>query len=591
MLKNLTLRNKLMLMGILIGVLAPILGMYVRQKLADVSLYYDQVAGNKMSKTRVLGELQFEFRQIRIPVRSLPVIGTSASEIRKHISDTEAAIGAFVQSLGDYENSIEYEEERNVFNKLNGAWQTFFKFGGQVLNLAAQFDENPSVVDRIAVMIRETCARKAAPVEQALKELVKFQTTEARTYVEKANQVKQEAMMAVWIGSGLSLMIAIALATLISNGLNGQIRRMVKQLRNMNTSLRNSSQQLEKSANNLSTSTTEESAALAETAASMEEVSAMIDQTSRYVSSTLKVTNDGNTAAQSGRRDVQRMLSSMNSIQESNDKLEKIVKLIEEIKGKTRVINDIVFETRLLSFNASIEAARAGAQGKGFAVVAEEVGNLASVSGKAADEIRNLLESSTMEVNDIVRSTKEIIGLGRTNAEECEKAFEQMRDYLERIAQSVRSIESASREQERGVKECNAAVAQMDQLSHNISFEAEGLLEEAKRLSDDASIQGRSVNRLNRMIEGRRPKVDRDEEEDEYIEKLTLIKEEENLRAKDQKNRKKPSTNRVKRKGPDTRVNNRMPDLEDGEIEDHLASDDDQGGDFEREDPRWKDSA
>ena len=61
---------------------------------------------------------------------------------------------------------------------------------------------------------------------------------------------------------------------------------------------------------------------------------------------------------------------------------------MEQIKDKVNIINDIVFQTKLLSFNASVEAARAGENGKGFAVVAEEVGNLASVSGKAANEIK-----------------------------------------------------------------------------------------------------------------------------------------------------------------------------------------------------------
>ena len=54
-----------------------------------------------------------------------------------------------------------------------------------------------------------------------------------------------------------------------------------------------------------------------------------------------------------------------------------------------------MFKTQLLSFNASIEAARAGQHGRGFAVVAEEVGHLAQTSGKAAEEIRNLLEKQS----------------------------------------------------------------------------------------------------------------------------------------------------------------------------------------------------
>ncbi|EQC49763.1 methyl-accepting chemotaxis protein [Bacteriovorax sp. DB6_IX] len=81
---------------------------------------------------------------------------------------------------------------------------------------------------------------------------------------------------------------------------------------------------------------------------------------------------------------------------EGNKKINEIVSVINEISEKTKVINDIVFQTKLLSFNASVEAARAGEHGKGFAVVAEEVGNLAQMSGKAAEEMVKFLESLSL---------------------------------------------------------------------------------------------------------------------------------------------------------------------------------------------------
>ena len=79
----------------------------------------------------------------------------------------------------------------------------------------------------------------------------------------------------------------------------------------------------------------------------------------------------------------------------------EILGYIKSIEEKTKVINDIVFQTKLLSFNASVEAARAGEQGKGFAVVAEEVGNLATMSGTSAEEISKLLESSISHIESI----------------------------------------------------------------------------------------------------------------------------------------------------------------------------------------------
>jgi methyl-accepting chemotaxis protein len=85
-------------------------------------------------------------------------------------------------------------------------------------------------------------------------------------------------------------------------------------------------------------------------------------------------------------------------INASNEELRIIINIISDISEKTKVINDIVFQTRLLSFNASVEAARAGEHGKGFAVVAEEIGKLASVSGNSAKEINDILGHATTQV-------------------------------------------------------------------------------------------------------------------------------------------------------------------------------------------------
>jgi methyl-accepting chemotaxis protein len=82
---------------------------------------------------------------------------------------------------------------------------------------------------------------------------------------------------------------------------------------------------------------------------------------------------------------MERLVSTVQEVGHGNEKVRQdiiqnydeiagISKVIATIEERTKVINDIVFQTKLLSFNASVEAARAGEHGKGFAVVAEEVG-------------------------------------------------------------------------------------------------------------------------------------------------------------------------------------------------------------------------
>lgn len=252
----------------------------------------------------------------------------------------------------------------------------------------------------------------------------------------------------------------------------------------------------------LSEATTEQAAAIEETVSSMEEMSSMLAQTAQNTETTLTVAEEGQREGERGKTVLNKMLTAMDEIHASNERLESIVKLIEEIKTKTKVINDIVFETRLLSFNASIEAARAGAHGKGFAVVAEEVGKLATMSGKAAEEIRSLLESSTTEVSNVVRGTQERVNAGREVSQDCQSVFESMSTSLQKIGEAVRMITAATKEQESGVRQTNQAMSEMDQVTQRNSGNAETLATQATELSSGATSLMGSIEHLQEIIFG-----------------------------------------------------------------------------------------
>lgn len=83
-----------------------------------------------------------------------------------------------------------------------------------------------------------------------------------------------------------------------------------------------------------------------------------------------------------------------NTLEFRYKEIKEILEVIPLIKKKTNIIDEIVFKTQLLSFNASIEAERAGENGRGFSVVAQEIGNLAQTSGSAASDISDLIKSS-----------------------------------------------------------------------------------------------------------------------------------------------------------------------------------------------------
>ena len=80
--------------------------------------------------------------------------------------------------------------------------------------------------------------------------------------------------------------------------------------------------------------------------------------------------------------------------------MDEINKEVSSINEAIEVIDQIAFQTNILSLNAAVEAATAGEAGKGFAVVAQEVRNLASRSAEAAKEIKNIVEIATSKANE-----------------------------------------------------------------------------------------------------------------------------------------------------------------------------------------------
>jgi methyl-accepting chemotaxis protein len=185
----------------------------------------------------------------------------------------------------------------------------------------------------------------------------------------------------------------------------------------------------------------------------------------------------------------------MRQIEESNREMSEIIKVITEIGNKTKVINDIVFQTKLLSFNASVEAARAGEHGKGFAVVAEEVGNLAQMSGDAAKEITSMLDGSIQRVGQIVSGTqskverliatgREKVELGTRRANSCGEVLAEFVSRTGLVNQMVQEIAKASQEQSQGVAEITRALNELEQVSQqnaHTSVQCSGSAEDLKR--------------------------------------------------------------------------------------------------------------
>ncbi len=319
-------------------------------------------------------------------------------------------------------------------------------------------------------------------------------------------------------------MASLLIAALLARRPISELNRIADALASSRKQVIDASQQGAVSSTKLSEASTQQAASLQQTMASIEEISSMVSQTAESANK-VKIAVDANQlASDEGSRSVADMQKAIEEIRETNEQVlgqmetsnkefAEIVKIIAEIGDKTKVINDIVFQTKLLSFNASVEAARAGENGKGFAVVAEEVGNLAQMSGNASKEISALLADSTMKVNAIVKQTtekvehlvetgKDKINVGQTTAESCREALIKIDENARIVVSMIAEITSASREQALGVQEINKAITQLDQVTQQNSAVAQESSTQAEELNSEASKLSDAVTALVTSVRG-----------------------------------------------------------------------------------------
>lgn len=337
---------------------------------------------------------------------------------------------------------------------------------------------------------------------------------------ELSKRAKMFAIAGAIIAIIFSLVVSIIVATMVSKifaRIGVSLSKSVEQMTM-------SAAQIASAAQQLSEATTEQAASLEETSATIEETSAMVKKNSENSRSAASTSAESQDKARAGKQVVEKMISSMGLINESNNtimaqinesnrQIGEIVKVIQEIGNKTKVINEIVFQTKLLSFNASVEAARAGEHGKGFAVVAEEVGNLAQMSGNAAKEITDLLAGSIQKVESIVTETKSkietLVADGKTTvqagtmiAQQCGEVLSEIMDNVSRVSQMAEEISSASQEQSDGVHEITKAMQQLDKVTQQNATSSQESANAANDLSSQAEALRSAVGQLVSTIQG-----------------------------------------------------------------------------------------
>ena len=226
------------------------------------------------------------------------------------------------------------------------------------------------------------------------------------------------------------------------NELGKAITTMLIENKSNGLTLSDSSAALLTNVNRLNESSNEAAASLEETSAALEEITANISANTDNIVKMSQFANSVTASANNGSK----------LAQETTKAMEEIDEQVQSINEAISVIDQIAFQTNILSLNAAVEAATAGEAGKGFAVVAQEVRNLANRSAEAAKQIKDIVETATHKADE-----------GKSIAQNMITGYTELNNSITQTIELIGDIKNASTEQSEGIQQINDAVSVLDQ--------------------------------------------------------------------------------------------------------------------------------
>ncbi|WP_349742174.1 methyl-accepting chemotaxis protein [Roseateles cavernae] len=498
-LKNMSIAAKLSAaFAIMLGLLA-ILALFAFSRLQLVQAESRTISGNWLPSVQAINGLSADIVEFRIGL-IVNLNATDATQSASSAKSMEDASAAAQKSMAAYDKLISSDNERREFERFAGLWSKYQALAKQVVSSVrdGQLDDARKLAGGEA---RQTFTQAST----LLRQLVELNNKGADASAAHGEDVYSSA--ALWllivslIAGGLAIVMALTLIRAITRPLaqavsaadrvaggdlsqpirfegKDETARLLEAMQRMQQSLAGTVSSVREGAESVSTAsaqiaqgnadlsarTEEQASSLEQTSATMEELSATVRQNADSAQQANQLAQSASEVARSGGQVVGEVVTTMRGIEDSSKRISDIISTID----------GIAFQTNILALNAAVEAARAGEQGRGFAVVASEVRSLAQRSADAAKEIKSLINDSVERVQS---GTQLVDRAGQT--------MQDIVNSVQRVADIVGEISSASVEQSAGIAQVGEAVTQLDRATQQNA----ALVEESAAASESLKHQ------------------------------------------------------------------------------------------------------
>ncbi len=259
--------------------------------------------------------------------------------------------------------------------------------------------------------------------------------------------------------------------TVLVDGLVSELGSLIKNVSLVSGRISSGSELISAGSQTLAQGSTEQAAAIEEISATSSHIVEKAKNNSKNANQSRGMAEKVQKEAELGSEKMQRLFAALEEISASSKNISTITKAIEEI----------AFQTNILSLNAAVEAAHAGALGKGFAIVAGEVKRLAEKSSEAARQTNLLVGTSIVKSKD-----------GTVIGQEMQHTLNSIVSGINEAVESIKLIALESTEQVDAIEQLNSGIGQISQVVlHNTAT-----AEESSSSSVEMASQAKELDRM-----------------------------------------------------------------------------------------------